>query len=229
MQAESNLALAARSWRSSKHRTLPSLLQTFIVFVVKSAIVVFVCFIYLCFVYWHCPRSTRSRVYVTVGCLSVRLFIASFDRRNGVWRVCCWASRQQEISIDSGGRWASSSNSAAARGRSTALSSKCRQCHVDSQVIWRGWIKGRLVFIYICLYVCKLSYEIWYTCTCIASQEFSANLRTFWILRYWCPCKCALHYQAALQCVAMMRPAVTHVAWSSCMSAVHDSEPCESG
>ena len=41
---------------------------------------------------------------------------------------------RQKISIDSGGTRASSSNGAAARSRSTALSSKFGQCHVDSRV-----------------------------------------------------------------------------------------------
>jgi len=44
------------------------------------------------------------------------------------------AVRAGDISVKGGGRRAPSSNGAAARGRSTALSSKCRQCHVAGQV-----------------------------------------------------------------------------------------------
>ena len=78
-------------------------------------------------VYWHCPLSVRSRVYLTVGCpsvcLSVRPSVPSFDRSSYVRQVCCWAPCGQEISPHSGGRPAA-----------TALSSKRRQCHVDSRV-----------------------------------------------------------------------------------------------
>jgi len=78
----------------------------------------------------------RSRVYAN-GRASVRpsvcVSVPSFDLSRGVRRVCCRAPRGREISIvDSGGRCANSSIGAAAQGRSTALSSKCGQCHVDS-------------------------------------------------------------------------------------------------
>ena len=74
------------------------------------------------------PLLTFYRAYVVRGAVSlkrssvgpsVRLYVPSFDRSSGVRRVCCWAP--------------GSSNGAAARGCSTALSSKCGQCHVDSQ------------------------------------------------------------------------------------------------
>ena len=71
-------------------------------------------------------------VYVTVGSPSVS--VSSINRSSGVRRVCCNAPCGQEISIDNGGLRALSSNCAAARGCSTALSSKCGQCYVYSQV-----------------------------------------------------------------------------------------------
>ena len=49
----------------------------------------------------------RSKVYVTVGCPSVRLSVPSINRSSSVRWVCCWAPRGQEISIASGGRRAS--------------------------------------------------------------------------------------------------------------------------
>ena len=36
-----------------------------------------------------CPHSTRSRVYVTVGCQSVLLSVLSIDSSSGVRMVCC--------------------------------------------------------------------------------------------------------------------------------------------
>ena len=33
----------------------------------------------------------RSRICVTVGCPSARLFVPPFDRSSWVWLVCCWA------------------------------------------------------------------------------------------------------------------------------------------
>ena len=68
----------------------------------------------------------NSRVYQTLErpsvcrsvCPSVRLSVPSFDRRCGaVRRVCCWAPRGQEISIDSRRRHVT-----------------CGQWHVDSRV-----------------------------------------------------------------------------------------------
>ena len=83
--------------------------------------------------FWHCAHSMWSRVYKTVRCPSVRLSVSqsvpSVERSSGVRRVCCWAPYAQKISIDSAGRQrrAPGSSSAAARDRSTALSSKCGQ------------------------------------------------------------------------------------------------------
>jgi len=74
-------------------------------------------------IYRHCLHTKRS---------TARLSFSSFDRSRSVRRVCCRAPGEQEMSIDSGGRRASSSSGAAAQVRSTALSSKCEQCHVDS-------------------------------------------------------------------------------------------------
>ena len=84
---------------------------------------------------------------------SVRPSVPSFDRTTLLRRVCCWAPRTQEISIDSGGsRAPRSSGAAAARGRGTALSSERGQCRVDG---WRrklNWQTGK------CLYVCRYAY-----------------------------------------------------------------------
>ena len=70
----------------------------------------------------------RSRVCVTVECPSVRLSVPSTDISSGVRRVCCLAPGWQEIQIDSR-RWRTQQQ----RCRSTALSSKCGQCRVDSR------------------------------------------------------------------------------------------------
>jgi len=48
----------------------------------------------------HCLHSVRSRVYVRVGCPSVRLFVPSFGSRTPLRRVCCCGPGEQEISID---------------------------------------------------------------------------------------------------------------------------------
>ena len=58
---------------------------------------------------------------------SVCLSVPSIDRCSSVRRVCCWAPRGQEISIDSDGRQAATAHS------STAFGSKCEQCRVDSR------------------------------------------------------------------------------------------------
>ena len=55
-------------------------------------------------VYWCCPRSIRSRIYVMDGrpsvCLSIHspVCLPSIDSSNGGLRVCCWAPCGQEIS-----------------------------------------------------------------------------------------------------------------------------------
>ena len=104
--------------------------------------------------YWRCRlRSIRSRVYLTIRCLSVclsvciRLSVASIDSSSGVRRVCCWAPCGQEISIDGCGRAVSAVQQVPRRAygagaqqqrrrsrrQRLAVSSKCWQCHVDSQ------------------------------------------------------------------------------------------------
>ena len=97
--------------------------------------------------YWHCLHSMRSSMshsrglYLCNGCvsvcLSVCLSVRSIDRWSSVRRVCCWALRVQEISIDSGGQHSS-----------TALSSKRGQCHVYSRR--RRLISSNLLRIRIC-------------------------------------------------------------------------------
>ena len=78
-------------------------------------------------------HSMRSKVYMTVRCPSVCLSIC-IDRCSSVRRVCCLVPRRQEISIDSDRLRAPSS---------TALSSKCEQCHVYSR---RRRLNGDLLF-----------------------------------------------------------------------------------
>ena len=51
--------------------------------------------------YWRCQHSMRSRVYVTVGRLSVRLYVPSIDSSSGMRLVCCERRRLPQISIDS--------------------------------------------------------------------------------------------------------------------------------
>ena len=78
-------------------------------------------------------HSMRSKVYMTVRCPSVCLSIC-IDRCSSVRRVCCLVPRRQEISIGSDRLRAPSS---------TALSSKCEQCHVYSR---RRRLNGDLLF-----------------------------------------------------------------------------------
>jgi len=52
-----------------------------------------------CFRSLNCPRSTRSRIYVTVRCPSVCPSV-SCARCHSVRRVCCCEPGGQEISID---------------------------------------------------------------------------------------------------------------------------------
>ena len=79
----------------------------------------------------------QSRVYVTVMCPSVHPSIPS--RSSGVRRDCCWAPCGQDISIDSGERWASSSNGAAARRSAANAGSPCWQPS------WLGVTHSRIV------------------------------------------------------------------------------------
>jgi len=80
------------------------------------------------YTYWHCPHNMRSKVFMKRS--SVRPSVCPIVRAQQR-RVCCWAPCGKKMSIDSG---EPSSNGAAARGRSTALSSKSGQCRVDRRV-----------------------------------------------------------------------------------------------
>ena len=99
------------------------------------------------------PASMRSRVYESVQRLSIRPSVCLIDRQQQR-RVYCWAPGRQEIPI------APCASAQQQRCRSTALSSKCGQRHVDS---WRricsAHTNNRLL-----LYVCrpqKSSTETW--------------------------------------------------------------------
>ena len=81
--------------------------------------------------YWHCPRGMRSRVYVTIGCPSVRLFGPSFNRRCGVRRVCCRAPRGQNTSIDSGGSQRPAARRSAANAGSVLLTAELARLNTD--------------------------------------------------------------------------------------------------
>ena len=59
--------------------------------------------------------------------MSVRLSVPSIDSRAVAGGVCCWAPSRQEISIDSCRRTQQQLR------RSTALSGKRGQCHVDNR------------------------------------------------------------------------------------------------
>ena len=73
--------------------------------------------------YWHCPHSVRNRFCVTFRCPSVRPSVCPvIRRRSGVLRVCCWAPCGREISINSGGCRAPSSNGATAHRSAAAAS-----------------------------------------------------------------------------------------------------------
>jgi len=79
------------------------------------------CVVFFC-CYWRCPHSMRRRVYVTVGCPSVRLSVpSSIDCSSGGRRVCCW--RLQQISIDSSERRAAWRRRSAANAGSVLLRS----------------------------------------------------------------------------------------------------------
>ena len=83
--------------------------------------------------YWHCPHSMRSRVYVTVGCPSVRLSVCP-----SVFSIIRPQQRRATgllLSARAGGGYRlSAANAGRPRRCSTVLSSKCGQCHVDSRV-----------------------------------------------------------------------------------------------
>ena len=107
--------------------------------------------------FWHCAHSMRSRVYKTVRCLSVRL-----SHQSNAATACGGfaAERRTGKDIDRQRR-APGSSSAAARGRSTALSSKCGQCHVDSRV---DETEHRLGLISILLQFQQYSLLVWNLC-----------------------------------------------------------------
>ena len=73
------------------------------------------------------PHSTRSRVFVTIGCPSVRLSVCLSHYSTAAAACGGFASRRYPSTALCAGH-------PAARGRSTALSSKCGQCHVDRRV-----------------------------------------------------------------------------------------------
>ena len=73
--------------------------------------------------YWHYPVSMRSRVYVVVGRLSVRLYV----RQAHAAAAGLLLSGRRAVDIDPLLPGAQHQ-----RCRRTALSSKCGQCHVDS-------------------------------------------------------------------------------------------------
>ena len=75
----------------------------------------------------------RSRVYKTVRCPSVRQSVCPISRTQQSRAAGLLLSAVRAKYIDRQRR-APGSSSAAARGRSTALSSKCGQCHVDSRI-----------------------------------------------------------------------------------------------
>ena len=85
--------------------------------------------------YWHCPRGMRSRVYVTIGCPSVWSIVQQPLRR----AAGLLPSAPRTEHIDRQRRQPAPSSTAPS---STALSSKCRQCLVDSRV---GDTEHRLV------------------------------------------------------------------------------------
>ena len=72
------------------------------------------------------PTSMRSRVYETVQRLSICPSVCLIDRQQQRW-VYCWAPGRQEIPI------APCASAQQQRCRSTALSSKCGQRHVESR------------------------------------------------------------------------------------------------
>ena len=74
-----------------------------------------------------------SRVYKTIRCPSVRQSVCPTSRTQQRRAAGLLLSAVRAKDIDRQHR-APGSNSAAARGRSTALSSKCGQCHVDSRI-----------------------------------------------------------------------------------------------
>ena len=74
-------------------------------------------------------RIACGRFYVTVRCPSVCLYGLAIVNCSSVRRVCCCGPGGQEVSIDCCTAGARQQR----RRSSTALSSKCEQCHVSSR------------------------------------------------------------------------------------------------
>ena len=74
-------------------------------------------------------RIVCGRFYVTVRCPSVCLYGPAIDNCSSVRRVCCCGPGGQEVSIDCCTAGARQQR----RRSSTAVSSKCEQCHVSSR------------------------------------------------------------------------------------------------
>ena len=90
------------------------------------------------FICWHCQHSVRSTVCATIWSLSVRPSVCPiWPQQRRAAGLLLSAVRAGDIDRQR------RSPGAAARCRSTALSSKCGQCHVDSRV---GEAARRLVF-----------------------------------------------------------------------------------
>ena len=83
--------------------------------------------------YWHCSHSMPSRFYETIVHPSVRPSVFPIMRLQLRRAAGLLLSAVRAKDIDRQRR-APGSSSAAARGRSTALSSKCGQCHVDRRI-----------------------------------------------------------------------------------------------
>jgi len=75
----------------------------------------------------------RSRVYETDERPSLRPSVCPIDRQQQLRAVGLLLSAPRPADIDRQQAPALSSNGAAARGHSTAISSKCGQCHVDNR------------------------------------------------------------------------------------------------
>jgi len=76
--------------------------------------------------FWHCAHSMRSRVYKTVRCPSVRLSVNLSHQSNAV--AACGGFATERRTRKRYRLTAPGSSSAAARGRSTALSSNGLSC-----------------------------------------------------------------------------------------------------
>ena len=109
----------------------------------------------------NCPRNMWSnRVYATVGCPSVCLSVPSLDRSSGAcggFAAECRAGRR---------RRSTAASAEQQRRRSTALSSTCGQCRVDSRVTRLSrdslaFHRCELLFVTCCHNVPELAFSIW--------------------------------------------------------------------